>query len=245
MRRLATSLALDLLPRTGVELHVHRRHQVAIADGGCFTAIAEGAGFVVPAARAIFIPAGVPHAIRNSARTRLCGVYLAPDMCGTLPGRCTLLVASPLLRELVRAAMALPDDYAADDPAGRLVAVIVDQLAAAPVATQGRVPMPAHPRLEKIVSGLIDNPADGRTLDAWARVAGASARTLLRLFRDETGLGFEEWRAELRVSTAIAWLSEGRRVTDIAFDLGYESPSAFIAMFRRRTGVSPRKFASG
>ena len=141
--------------------------------------------------------------------------------------------------------MALPDDYAADDPAGRLVAVIVDQLAAAPVATQGRVPMPAHPRLEKIVSGLIDNPADGRTLDAWARVAGASARTLLRLFRDETGLGFEEWRAELRVSTAIAWLSEGRRVTDIAFDLGYESPSAFIAMFRRRTGVSPRKFASG
>ncbi|MEX1153780.1 helix-turn-helix transcriptional regulator [Parvibaculum sp.] len=244
MRRLATSLALDLLPRTGVELHAHRRHQVAIADGGCFTAIAEGAAFIVPAARAIFIPAGVPHAIRNNARTRLCGVYLAPETGASLPTCCTLLAASALLSELVRAAMALPEDYAADDASGRLAAVLVDQVVAAPRLTQGRVPIPDHPRLGTIVTGLIDNPADGRSLGDWARVAGASPRTLLRLFRAETGLGFEEWRAELRVSTAIAWLSEGRRVTDIAFDLGYESPSAFIAMFRRRTGVSPRRFAA-
>jgi AraC-like DNA-binding protein len=244
MRRVATSLALDLLPRRGVELHAHRRHQAAIADGGCFTAIAEGTGFVVPAARAIFIPAGVPHVIRNSGQTRICGVYLAPEMCAALPERPTLLVASPLLCELVRAAMSLPDQYAPDDPAGRLVAVLVDQLMLARPATQGRVPIPDHPRLEKIVSGLIDDPSNTRTLDDWARVAGASARTLLRLFREETGLGFEEWRTELRVSMAIAWLAEGRRVTDIAFDLGYESPSAFIAMFRRRTGVSPRKFAA-
>lgn len=245
MRRPATSRAVHLLPKEGIALHEHRRHQLAIAEGGAFTVLAEGAGFVVPRGRAIFIPAGVPHAIRNRARTRLCGLYLAPELSAGMPEACTVLAASPLLTELVRAAMSLPETYGPADAAGRLVAVIVDQVLAAPAAAFGRLPMPAHPKLKHITQALLDDPADGRLLDDWARETGASARTLLRLFRKETGLGFEEWRAALRLSAAMAWLAEGRRVTDIALDLGYESPSAFIAMFKRQTGMSPRRFARG
>jgi AraC-like DNA-binding protein len=37
-------------------------------------------------------------------------------------------------------------------------------------------------------------------------------------------------------------LTEGRAVTSVALDLGYYSPSAFIAMFRRALGASPIRY---
>lgn len=238
------SLALDLLPRAGVSLHEHRRHQLAIAGGGCFTVIAKGEAFIVPASRAIFIPAGIAHSIRNRGRTRLCGIYLAPEAVRRLPTACAVFETTPLLRELVFAAMGLPERYAPDEPAGRLVAVIIDQLRDLVPEKARRLPIPTDRRLAAIAGALIDDPADCRSLDDWARVVGASARTLLRLFQAETGLSFDEWRTQVRVSAAIAWLHEGRRVTDVALDLGYESPSAFIAMFRKQTGFSPRRYVS-
>lgn len=238
------SLALDLLPRAGVPLHEHRRHQLAIADGGCFTVIAKDEAFIVPADRAIFIPAGIAHSIRNRSQTRLCGVYLAPEVVRGLPTGCAVFEVSPLLRELVLAAMGLPERYAADEPAGRLVAVIIDQLRNLAPEKARRLPIPTDRRLAAIAGALIDDPADHRSLDDWAHIVGASARTLLRLFQTETGLSFGEWRTQVRVSAAIAWLHEGRSVTDAALDLGYESPSAFIAMFRRQTGFSPRRYVA-
>jgi len=73
----------------------------------------------------------------------------------------------------------------------------------------------------------------------------ASARTLARLFVKETGLTFGAWRQQARLLKALEWLAEGRPVTAIAFDLGYESPSAFIAMFRRTFGVPPGRYLKG
>jgi AraC-like DNA-binding protein len=42
--------------------------------------------------------------------------------------------------------------------------------------------------------------------------------------------------------TAVARLAEGQAVTTVAYDLGYESPSAFIAMFRRNLGHTPGRY---
>ena len=73
-------------------------------------------------------------------------------------------------------------------------------------------------------------------------VAGASARTLARLFESETGMGFSAWRQQARLQAALARLSAGEAVTSVAYAVGYESPSAFIAMFRRALGASPQKY---
>ena len=62
------------------------------------------------------------------------------------------------------------------------------------------------------------------------------------LFLKETGLTFGAWRQRLRLISAVARLAEGQAVTTVAFDLGYDSPSAFIAMFRRQLGAPPGRY---
>ena len=76
----------------------------------------------------------------------------------------------------------------------------------------------------------------------WAADCGASERTLARRFVAETGMTFGHWRERLRLMAAIPKLVDGQPVTRVALDLGYRSPSAFIAMFRRNLGTTPIGF---
>jgi AraC-like DNA-binding protein len=102
--------------------------------------------------------------------------------------------------------------------------------------------MPRDKRLRLICETLLAAPGDQRTLEQWASSANASARTLARLFVAETGLSFGAWRQQARVLEAMGRLGSGQPVTQVAFDLGYESVSAFSAMFRRASGASPRHY---
>ena len=54
-----------------------------------------------------------------------------------------------------------------------------------------------------------------------------------------------EWRQRLRVVKAMPLLQSGETVENIAQDLGYASASAFIAMFRKRMGVTPDEYRRG
>ena len=104
------------------------------------------------------------------------------------------------------------------------------------------LPLPQDRRALAVAEALIADPADGRDLEAWARSASASDRTLARLFRAETGLTFGRWRQRRRLLAALERLAAGAPVTVVALDLGYDSPSAFIAMFRRTLGTSPTRY---
>ncbi len=79
----------------------------------------------------------------------------------------------------------------------------------------------------------------------WGHEVGASARTLARLFLAETGLSFGDWRSRARLLAALPRLAAGEKVTTIALDLGYESPSAFISMFKRALGKTPSTYFAG
>jgi AraC-like DNA-binding protein len=104
------------------------------------------------------------------------------------------------------------------------------------------LPTPESKIVRIITEGLLLNPADPRTLLEWAEHAGASKRSLSRYFRRETGMTFREWRAQLHILEAIARLSQGDRVTDVAYDLGYSNPSSFIALFSKALNVTPGNY---
>jgi AraC-like DNA-binding protein len=144
----------------------------------------------------------------------------------------------PLLRELIIESVEAPG------PARRrrlLTSLILDEIRAATVAPL-HLPEPTDPRLVPITSALRDQPGDGRTLAAWARQAGASTRTLSRLFLAQTGMTFRQWQRQARLLAALVRLAEGAQVTTVALDLGYDSPSAFISAFRRALGRTPRRY---
>jgi AraC-like DNA-binding protein len=144
---------------------------------------------------------------------------------------------SPLARELI--------GYLAGDLAGearsRAEAVLLDVLRPVSGATI-ELPMPADDRAREVAVMLMADPADARSLEEFARAVGSSPRTLLRLFLAETRLTFTQWRVHARLQAAIASLAEGRPVAAVAREVGYATPSAFVAAFRRVTGHTPAAY---
>ncbi|MHA1565042.1 MAG: AraC family transcriptional regulator, partial [Alphaproteobacteria bacterium] len=199
-------LAADYPPGKQIDWHAHDEAQLIFAATGLMRVTVKPGHWVVPPRRAVWIPAGVAHAITCIEAVAVRTIYVDPAAAPWLPRTCGVLPPSPLLGELVMAAMALEGDYPEEGPGARLVAVLLDQLDVVP-AMEMHLPIPRERRLRRIVEGLIADPADGRGLAAWAAVAGASERTLARLFAAETGMGFRAWRQQMRLHEALARLA--------------------------------------
>jgi AraC-like DNA-binding protein len=121
------------------------------------------------------------------------------------------------------------------------MALLLDEIASLPTLALD-LPMPRDPRLARICRALRADPGSSRSLRRWAREAGASSRTVARLFVKETGLTFAEWRQQARLLAAMALLAAGHSTTRIALELGYDSPSAFAAMVKRTLGAPPSRY---
>jgi AraC-like DNA-binding protein len=165
-------------------------------------------------------------------------LYIRPDLCPITWPDCTPVLASPLLAEII--------SYLADvgldpDRRGHAETILVDLLRPVGMTTM-EVRMPTEERCQQVADALTQDPADGRTLAEWGREVGASERTLARLFVAGTGLPFGRWRALLRLRAAMPALAAGEPVTKVARHVGYESASAFVAAFRRETGLTPGRY---
>jgi AraC-like DNA-binding protein len=183
------------------------------------------------------------HRVQQSPQAVIRSLYLDAAALGLTWQDCRVLAISPLLHELIRTFSTLPSEYDQNGPEGRLVQVLVDQLAKAPEA--GLIlPWPTDPRLQAVCRQLQAAPANGASLSTFSRQAGVSEKTLTRLFQQQTGLGFRLWRQRARLLHALPLLEQGERITDVALACGYDSLSSFIAAFREHTGITPGGFAA-
>lgn len=225
-----------------VEPHSHAKAQLLHVVEGALTVFAGGGLWTVPPRCALWIPGGTPHHGRGAGRVRVESLYLEPDLASALGAHCTILFISPLLRELIAAYVA-GTGAARHEPAReeRLAGVLLDELADAPLEPL-HVPMPTDRRLRRLVESMLVDPSARFTIAEWGARVGASDRTLSRLFQRETGLSFVRWRQQLHVSLALRHLAGGATVSRVANDLGYDSVSAFITMFRRLLGVTPARY---
>jgi AraC-like DNA-binding protein len=168
-------------------------------------------------------------------------LYIEPKAAPPALGGCTVIEVTPLLRALILRAVEEPIEYDERGVAGLVMALILAELARASTVPL-RIPLPADSRLATLCRALLDDPAETHTLDAWAERVGASPRTLARLFQRETGMGFTQWRQQVRLADAVGRLAKGEPVARIAECLGYSSASAFTAMFRRTLGATPSQY---
>lgn len=243
-------------PDSEIQPHHHPWAQVAIAVSGVARITAESATYLVPAWRAIWIPPGVEHvvAVLEAAELRTLFIHQARGDIG--PGvdaddqpawrHCRVLEVSPLLRELVLQ-MGLHADGgpALGAPAlareRRLGDLALDELRRAAPVRLG-ITLPRDKRLRALCEAVIADPTRHATLDGWAAEAGASARTVARLFRDQLDTSFGPWRQQVLLGRALTLAAQGRPMGVIAQELGYASASAFTAMVRREVGLPPGRF---
>ncbi|WP_321898113.1 AraC family transcriptional regulator [Burkholderia cepacia] len=228
-------------PEWRLERHSHPQAQLLYTLSGVIYCEIDGGVWSAPPQCTVWIPGDVPHAARGSAGATFYAVLVEPDAALDLPARCCTLSVSPLLRELLLKAASFPSLYDVDGPQGRLMATLLDELVAAPVEDL-YLPMPADRRLRKLIDHLLADPADKSPLAELARRAGISERSLTRLAAKELGMSLGDWRRRLHVALSLRMLTTGRRVHQIAIDLGYESASSFVTMFRKATGKSPTQF---
>jgi AraC-like DNA-binding protein len=133
------------------------------------------------------------------------------------------------------------NDYIPGGPAARLALVMLDELAGMRFAGSP-LPVSSEPRVARVMKLLLADPLANSGIRDLASASGASPRTLARLFRTQTGMTLGQWRTNLTLQEAIRRLAQGASVTDVAFELGYSSASAFTYMFRRNLGVAPRSY---
>lgn len=249
---------VPLRHRERIDWHDHAEHQLVYPIRGVLRVATSAGSWVVPPNRAVWIPAEVPHSHQAHGPTEMRSLAfprsVRPPRLGSpghdaatrapghdAAGQPSVVTVSPLLREVIRA---LSDD---DRLTGRqryhLIQVALDQLRRVDVLPLC-LPSPTDPRLVQLTGLLHDDPADGRSLRELGRTVGASERTLSRLFREQTGITFPQWRGQLRLHHALTLLAGGASVSQVATACGYRSASAFIEAFRHAFGETPGRYQS-
>ena len=197
--------------------------------------------WVVPAHRAVWIPAGVPHSITMSGSVAMRTLYMTRRLARGLPRSCCVANVSPLLKELILHACAIGALRRTDTRQRHLIHVILDQLVGIALVPL-QLPTPSDPRALRVATMLLDDPSDRQPLTRICQDAGASKRTLERLFQHDVGMTFGKWRQQLRLLEALRLLADGAKVTHAALESGYSTPSAFASMFRKALGTTPSQY---
>ncbi len=219
------------------ETHVHREHQMVwTASSSIVVAVGEQT-WVLPPTLALWVPAGVEHTTSAPRAAAMRGVFVHPRIPSPWPAP-TVIAVTAVVRELIDL---LSDLELLGATRVRAESLLLDLLRPVYVRTI-TLPMPVDPRALEVARHLAEHPSESLGIERWGRRVGASGRTLSRLFVEETGLTFSQWRTNARMRTALTRLAAGDPITAIAFHAGYSTPSAFITAFRRTTGETPGRY---
>ncbi|GAB3574315.1 helix-turn-helix transcriptional regulator [Amycolatopsis endophytica] len=234
------AIGTDYPPGHVLAFHEHRRAQFLYGATGTMQVDTGDGSWTVPTDRAVLIPPRTGHqVVMRGVSTR--SLYLEPAAVPWFPARCRVVAVSPLLRELLLAAVDITPEYPARGRDGAVMELILHEIQAlTPLPFD--LPLPRHPRLRALCKRFQHEPGIHVPLADWAARSHLSERTLNRLFPAETGLTYQRWRQRACVLHAITLLATGTPVTAVAATLGYDTPAAFTAMFRRETGMAPSTF---
>jgi AraC-like DNA-binding protein len=230
------------------EPHSHAWAQVAYCASGMLQVTAADAGsatgqvtYIVPPSRAVWIAPRALHSVHVLEAAQFRTVYVDASVAPQDGEGCRVLVVSPLLRELVSA---LDAPQLARPREALLTGLLLDELRTADTHALG-VPLPAEDgdkRLRALCEAVLRAPGERATLAQWATSVGASERTMARLFRDELGTSYQQWRQQAILAHALPLLARGLPVGQVALASGYASESAFTAMFKAAMGQPPSRF---
>ncbi|WP_416412044.1 helix-turn-helix domain-containing protein [Pantoea sp. App145] len=219
--------------------HSHATAQLTYCSSGAVTIHTAEASWTLPPYRALWIPSGLTHQTHAQAGTQTHNLYLTDAG----EKKCIEALCPLLITRLVHQLVTELDDLPQHQRRNLLIlALLFNELSQAQSAQVSCLPVAKEPRLLAITGTLLQQPGNNATLESLGNQAGITPRTLSRLFRQETGLSFAQWRQQLTITTTINQLSQGMAVEEIASQLGYCNGSALIAMFSKALGLTPQRY---
>ncbi len=237
------SVRADVQSGTVLQDHRHDWHQLIFGSAGVLTVWTQEGSWVAPPSWAICVPAGTSHNIRFVGPCAFRTLYLRPDYFADMPRRCMALAVSALLRELILRI----GELRAIDRRNRIEAAMA-LLLAAEFRDAGRpsfcLPMPTGDFTRRVADSSALHSSNNRSTSSLARQLGIGARTLERRFVAETGMTLGRWRQQQRLFGALEQLATGKTIKIVAAAAGYQTPSAFVAAFRKLFGTTPARYFS-
>ncbi|MEQ8400371.1 MAG: helix-turn-helix transcriptional regulator [Roseitalea porphyridii] len=220
--------------------HEHKRAQLLHLLSGVLSVTTRAGRWIMPRDHALWIPAGVRHAVDTVGRVDMQSVYVRSGAIAGLPDQLQVTGMTPLMRGLISEAVQIGTDTGSARAKFILGAMLheIPLLQKRPLG----LPFPANRRLAQLCREFVATPSAHLEIDHWADAAGLSRRSFTRVFRRETGLSLSTWRQQACLMAAIPRLSAGESVTAVALDLGYDSVPAFTTMFSRMLGAPPRTY---
>lgn len=220
--------------------HAHDEGHLVYPATGVLSLVTPDGSWIAPPNRCVWVPSGHEHHHRAHGSTVMRVAFLSAPLAAELPTHPAVLTVSPLARE---ALLALTDDDADRSDAARehLRLVILDEVATAPEQPL-HLPEPHDDRLQAVIRHVESDLAEPATLQQIGRRVGAAERTLSRLFHQETGMGFRQWRTQARIHHALLLLADGVSVVDTATACGWSNPSGFIDAFTDLVGQTPGQY---
>ena len=236
------------LETTEVAAHSHAWPQIVFSDTGVVRVTTDAHAFVVPPQHAVWISKNVVHSAVMLQSARLFSVYIflearddGKSSAMKEGDRCHVLAVTPLLLELVRRLSDKEQPFSNVNLYRAMCEVTLSELSEAAAVPLG-VPMPRDHRLRSLCQTFIASPQQQLQLGDLARQSGASISTASRLFRQELGMTFGQWRQQALLARALTLAADKTPIGIIAEELGYATPSAFSAMVTKALGAPPRDF---
>jgi AraC-like DNA-binding protein len=221
--------------------HYHDRDQIIFACQGVMTVETPQGTWVLPTSRALWIPSGIPHAVRMAGAVSLRTLYLRPKLARGLPRTCAVVNISPLLKELILYTCQFKALNKRIQARRHLIGVMLDLLVSLQTVPL-QLPRPVDPRSLKVADFFYSDPGSAIPMDEICRRAGACKRTIERLFVQDTRMTLGRWRQQLRLMHSMRLLAQGMKINAVALEAGYASPSAFILMFKSALGTTPGQY---
>jgi AraC-like DNA-binding protein len=237
------TLAYEYPSRFQVPEHAHGSDQLIYAISGLMEVSSDQSMWLIPPHFALWIPARTYHRIHMPGPVSMRTLYLRTGLTVRLEPRCAVLHVTPLLRELIIETVRVSQLRVRNRYECALRDLLISQLQrASPLPTF--VTLPREARALAVAQAVLRNPADSKTMAALCAEAGVSVRTTERVFRKEIGIDFESWRRQVRLTKAVELLVSGFSIKEVAYKVGYCQSSAFVEMFRRTFGTTPKAWIS-
>lgn len=232
----------SMVAESAIEPHMHPRGQLLWAAKGILRVTSEKAVWVVPSTHAVWIPGGHYHQVSNETATQTRNLYVDPTFSvRENSDKVIMLKMSSLMREIILK-LTQSTETLTRSRIHNLGLVALDELDSLE-ALELYIPSGRDPRLQRLISMIVNQPEQSPLLEQLATQVGASVRTIERLFKTETGLTFRQWRSRFRLMNSLEKIAQGHNTTLVAHELGYSSVSSFIASFKKLFGCTPQEYA--
>jgi AraC-like DNA-binding protein len=223
--------------------HAHGSDQLIYAISGLMEVSSDQTMWLIPPHFALWIPARTHHRIQMPGAVSMRTLYLRTGLSARVESGCAVLHVTPLLRALIVEAVRVGQLRMRNRYECALRELLVAQLQTAyPVPTF--VTLPREGRALAVAQAILQDPAETKSMAVLCSEAGVSVRTIERVFRKEVGTSFESWRRQVRLTKAVELLVSGYTVKEVAYKVGYRQSSAFVDMFRRTFGTTPKAWIS-